>query len=523
MSDINVRKTNDWTELNVTLPDNNASETSKGLVRIATQDEVDQAVINDAVITPLTTAKGRAGGVALLDDEARIPFESMPIKVENRPPTAADTDDVLWVSTEGEFKGDVMPNSLSIVLYDASDTMAMYRGILSPDNVTNSLIQWSDGQISLSNGLITVDKKTTTFTLTAFAMADSTVRNSVTVAANPWLSASIDISVENETDSTITIVGTLNGGVTNVNIRWSNGSVTLSGESMQLSKQMYPYTLFAIAAADSSIMATYTIPANPWLSARIEVLIEEETVQTVTYRVFLYPETLTNKNLQWSNGATMVSGETITINKMSDVRIMTVTAVGNPVVTTNVNVPAIGMGTKMPPGSVVTFYNVSVSNRHPIFWGETAADEGWLVCDGGSDGEGGNVPNLLNRFIMGVTTVSAAKTTGGSASVSLTVANMPSHNHSISISGSASSAGAHTHQQRTNGGDNGDAWNDGPYMGGNNGNYGRVGYGSPFYTFSAGAHTHTVNVNGSSSNSGSGTSFSIQNPYYTLIYCVKRK
>ena len=98
-----------------------------------------------------------------------------------------------------------------------------------------------------------------------------------------------------------------------------------------------------------------------------------------------------------------------------------------------------------------------------------------------------------------------------------------SHNHSISISGSTSSAGSHTHQQRTNGGDNGDAWNDGPYMGGNNGNYGRVGYGSPFYTFSAGAHTHTVNINGSSSSSGSGSSFSIQNPYYALIYCVKRK
>ena len=40
-------------------------------------------------------------------------------------------------------------------------------------------------------------------------------------------------------------------------------------------------------------------------------------------------------------------------------------------------------------------------------------------------------------------------------------------------------------------------------------------------TSSAGAHTHTVNVNGTSSNSGSGTAFSVKNPYYALIYCVK--
>ena len=66
------------------------------------------------------------------------------------------------------------------------------------------------------------------------------------------------------------------------------------------------------------------------------------------------------------------------------------------------------------------FINVTLSGRYPTFWGKSEANTGWLVCDGGSDLHGGNVPNLSNRFIMGVTSVSAAKKTGGSTTTSST-------------------------------------------------------------------------------------------------------
>lgn len=94
-------------------------------------------------------------------------------------------------------------------------------------------------------------------------------------------------------------------------------------------------------------------------------------------------------------------------------------------------------------GAVVPFYNVTLSGRYPIFWGESEADTSWLVCDGGSDLHGGNVPNLNNRFIMGVTSVSAAKKTGGSTTTSststggtvgattITSSTSGSHNHII--------------------------------------------------------------------------------------------
>ena len=64
-------------------------------------------------------------------------------------------------------------------------------------------------------------------------------------------------------------------------------------------------------------------------------------------------------------------------------------------------------------GAVVPFYNVTLSGRYPIFWGKTEADTSWLVCDGGDDLHGGNVPDLRNKFIMGVVSVDEADIMGG--------------------------------------------------------------------------------------------------------------
>ena len=97
-------------------------------------------------------------------------------------------------------------------------------------------------------------------------------------------------------------------------------------------------------------------------------------------------------------------------------------------------------------GAVVPFYNVTLSGRYPIFWGESEADTGWLVCDGGSDLHGGNVPNLSNRFIMGVTSVSAAKKTGGSTTTSSTSTGGTVGATTIT----SSNAGSHQHYMFTN-------------------------------------------------------------------------
>lgn len=83
-----------------------------------------------------------------------------------------------------------------------------------------------------------------------------------------------------------------------------------------------------------------------------------------------------------------------------------------------------GGGGGTPAGSVLPFYSVNLGgpdNRNPIFWGESEPDTGWLICDGGSDGRGGSVPDLRGKFIMCSTYSGDAGQTGGAASVTPTV------------------------------------------------------------------------------------------------------
>ena len=77
-----------------------------------------------------------------------------------------------------------------------------------------------------------------------------------------------------------------------------------------------------------------------------------------------------------------------------------------------------------PAGSVLPFYNVNLGgpdNRNPIFWGQSEPDTGWLICDGGSDGRGGSVPDLREKFIMCADGVNNAGQTGGATSATPTI------------------------------------------------------------------------------------------------------
>ena len=97
------------------------------------------------------------------------------------------------------------------------------------------------------------------------------------------------------------------------------------------------------------------------------------------------------------------------------------------------------------PGTIVAFAGTfgGEGNRHPIPLGGSEPDTGWVLCDGGSDGKGGTVPDLRGRMIMGVSDAYKAGSTGGSAnhshslsgtvgSTTLTEAQLASHKHSYS-------------------------------------------------------------------------------------------
>lgn len=112
-------------------------------------------------------------------------------------------------------------------------------------------------------------------------------------------------------------------------------------------------------------------------------------------------------------------------------------------------------------GQITPFYNCRLGGsdgRRLIPWGESVADERYVLCDGGTDGLGGNVPNLMDKFLL-PSTVAQAGQTGGSLNLSipgvtvngtvgetvLTVDQIPAHSHT----GSTSTAGSHAHGRGT--------------------------------------------------------------------------
>ena len=87
--------------------------------------------------------------------------------------------------------------------------------------------------------------------------------------------------------------------------------------------------------------------------------------------------------------------------------------------------------------------------RRAIMPGETEAREDWILCDGGSDGKGGTVPDLRGRMILGASDEHEAGSTGGSeththsisgtvGSTTLTEAQLASHKHTVRGTGNAS-------------------------------------------------------------------------------------
>ena len=91
--------------------------------------------------------------------------------------------------------------------------------------------------------------------------------------------------------------------------------------------------------------------------------------------------------------------------------------------------------------------------RRAIMPGETEAREDWILCDGGSDGKGGTVPDLRGRMILGASDEHTAGSTGGSethshsisgtvGATTLSVEQMPIHTHSYTDSHSSSDSGS---------------------------------------------------------------------------------
>lgn len=156
------------------------------------------------------------------------------------------------------------------------------------------------------------------------------------------------------------------------------------------------------------------------------------------------------------------------------------------------------------PGTVVAFAGSfgGAGNRHPIPRGSSEPDTSWVLCDGGSDGKGGTVPNLLGRMILGASDTYKAGSTGGSekhshglsgtvGETTLTVEQLATHSHATSLGAS----------RQINWGNNGAV----PYLEPGSLSTGSIGGSQP--------HTHTLD-------GASGETSSLP-PYYALAYIMR--
>lgn len=145
---------------------------------------------------------------------------------------------------------------------------------------------------------------------------------------------------------------------------------------------------------------------------------------------------------------------------------------------------------------------------------------GWALCDGTN-----GTPDLRDRFIVGAGGGYAVGATGGEATHTLTVNELPSHSHPASTG----SAGSHNHGGATStNGDHSHSYSS-PAYSPSLGPVGGSGYVNvaTANTGTAGAHSHTISTDGAHThtvtvgNTGGGAAHENRPPYYALAYIMK--
>lgn len=142
-----------------------------------------------------------------------------------------------------------------------------------------------------------------------------------------------------------------------------------------------------------------------------------------------------------------------------------------------------------------------------------AIPTGWVLCDGNN-----NTPNLVDRFIVGAGSTYSVGATGGSNTVTLTTAQMPSHTHTFTGT-------SHTHTASASSSSK---------TGISTTNY---GYGldkilctnsntSSYYegtlSFGGSPIIDAATAGGTNSNTGSGLAHENRPPYYALCFIMKQ-
>ena len=159
-----------------------------------------------------------------------------------------------------------------------------------------------------------------------------------------------------------------------------------------------------------------------------------------------------------------------------------------------------------------------------IMWSGTVATipANWALCNGSN-----GTPDLRDKFVIGAGSTYAPAATGGAATKTLEVANLPSHSHSLT-GATAAASGGHTHSVSDAGHyHSGSFTNVGtPVSGGLTGTPSgdwapaNTNVGNASLTVSS-VPNHTHDLSGTTASVGSGTAVNILPPYFALAYIMR--
>ena len=164
---------------------------------------------------------------------------------------------------------------------------------------------------------------------------------------------------------------------------------------------------------------------------------------------------------------------------------------------------------------------------------------GFVLCDGNN-----GTPNLTDRFVVGAGSAYGVGATGGSSSVTLSTANLPSHNHSFSGSTSHShtinnhthsfsGSGSNTHSHGVPKGRGGSQASISHHVADTAVEQTQGTFSTTNATISIsvsgttgnpsdrGTNSQTVSISGTTGSQGSGTAHENRPPYYALCYIMK--
>lgn len=130
----------------------------------------------------------------------------------------------------------------------------------------------------------------------------------------------------------------------------------------------------------------------------------------------------------------------------------------------------------------------------------------WKLCDG-SEYNGINTPNMVDRFMVGAGDTYDIGETGGSATVTLTEDDLPNHDHIIWNSGS--------HQHSAIAGREQGGWDDTPHIVGTIRTYYGDDYSEDRTDYNDWNHTHTIN------STGGGEGHNNIPSYYALAFIMR--